>query len=337
MQPTYDCVIIGGGPAGLYASFYAGLRDMKIALVEALDHLGGKLSFYPEKMVWDVGALPPSKGKQIQKHLIEQARTFQPDIYLNTKIIKIEKVEDTFLLHSNQATTLKAKTVLLAIGGGIYTPKKLTVSLTKAVQDKIFYHFPDPNLIKGKELLVSGGGNSAVDYAIEAHEFGAKVTISYRGEKLKGHESQVRKLTELGIPVYYCDTIEEIRQQGQKLQVKCAVHTLSADYLLIQHGYEHDDSLFKNCSFDLKWHNEYALDCQQPSITSEMGIFATGDIQYYPGKVNLLTGAFNDSVHAVNQIKQYLDESAASFEMVSSHNEKFHTRNQALFANQEAI
>ena len=124
---------------------------------------------------------------------------------------------------------------------------------------------------------------------------------------------------------------------NQQLQVKCAQHSLTCDYVLIQHGYEHDGSLLEQCTFELNRHNEYTLACPQPSITSEPGIFATGDIQYYPGKVNLLAGAFNDSVHAVNQIKQYLDASAASHEMVSSHNKKFYTRNQRLYAKKEEI
>ena len=341
MTTIADVLIIGGGPTGLYASFYAGLRDLSVVLFEAQAELGGKINFYPEKMVWDVGALPPTKGKKVKEHLIEQANLFDPTIYLKTKIISLTKEDDLFYAVDDQGRTHVGRTVLVCIGGGVVSPQKLPCFIHNNVDNYIHYQFPDQQAIQGKHLVISGGGDAAVDYAIEAVSYGAKVTLCYRGEKLKAHEAQVKKMKAEGIQVLMNHTIDGVNQAetfNMVLRLKNSANhetiDFLCDHLLIQHGYDRDSGLLDKVSFDLARHEDFYLNCEIPTKTSHPGVFAAGAIHYFKGKVNLLAGAFQDAAQAVNQIKHYLEPTSVPQAMVSSHNEKFSERNRQLLVNE---
>lgn len=341
MSTIMDVLIIGGGPTGLYASFYAGLRDLSVAIFEAQAELGGKISFYPEKMVWDVGALPPTKGKKVKEQLIEQAKLFNPTVYTKTKIVALTKENDLFYAEDDLGRTHIGRTVLVCIGGGVVSPQKLPCFIHNNVDDFIHYQFPDQQAINGKHLVISGGGDAAVDYAIEAASYGAKVTLCYRGEQLKAHEAQVKKLTTEGIHVVMNHTIDGVNQADtfnmiltlKNSQTKERIDYL-CDHLLIQHGYDRDSALLDRVSFDLAKHEDFYLNCEIPTKTSHPGVFAAGDIHYFAGKVNLLAGAFQDAAQAINQIKHYLDPASVPQAMVSSHNEKFSEMNHQLLVNE---
>jgi len=341
MTTIADVLIIGGGPTGLYASFYAGLRDLSVVLFEAQAELGGKINFYPEKMVWDVGALPPTKGKKVKEHLIEQAKLFDPTVYMKTKIIALTKEDDLFYAVDDQGRTHVGRTVLVCIGGGVVSPQKLPCFIHNNVDNYIHYQFPDQQAIQGKHLVISGGGDAAVDYAIEAVSYGAKVTLCYRGEKLKAHEAQVKKMKAEGIQVLMNHTIDGVNQAetfNMVLRLKNSANhetiDFLCDHLLIQHGYDRDSGLLDKVSFDLARHEDFYLNCEIPTKTSHPGVFAAGDIHYLKGKGNLLGGAFQDAAQAVNQIKHYLEPTSVPQAMVSSHNEKFSERNRQLLVNE---
>lgn len=341
MSTIMDVLIIGGGPTGLYASFYAGLRDISVAIFEAQAELGGKINFYPEKMVWDVGALPPTKGKKVKEQLIEQAKLFNPTVYTKTKIVALTKENDLFYAEDDLGRTHVGRTVLVCIGGGVVSPQKLPCFIHNNVDDFIHYQFPDQQAINGKHLVISGGGDAAVDYAIEAASYGAKVTLCYRGEHLKAHEAQVKKLNTEGIHVIMNHTIDGVNQADtfnmiltlKNSQTQERIDYL-CDHLLIQHGYDRDSALLDRVSFDLAKHEDFYLNCDIPTKTSHPGVFAAGDIHYFAGKVNLLAGAFQDAAQAINQIKHYLDPASVPQAMVSSHNEKFCEMNHQLLVNE---
>lgn len=264
MTTIADVLIIGGGPTGLYASFYAGLRDLSVVLFEAQAELGGKINFYPEKMVWDVGALPPTKGKKVKEHLIDQAKLFDPTVYLKTKIIALTKEDDLFYAVDDQGRTHVGRTVLVCIGGGVVSPQKLPCFIHNNVDNYIHYQFPDQQAIQGKHLVISGGGDAAVDYAIEAVSYGAKVTLCYRGEKLKAHEAQVKKMKAEGIQVLMNHTIDGVNQAetfNMVLRLKNSANhetiDFLCDHLLIQHGYDRDSGLLDKVSFDLARHEDF--------------------------------------------------------------------------------
>lgn len=336
---VYDVLIIGGGPAGLYASFYAGLRDLSVCLLEAQTELGGKINFYPEKMVWDVGALPPTKGKQLKHQLIDQALIFQPTVHTDTRVVSLSKEKAFFHAIDDQGRSYRGKSVLVCIGGGIVAPNKLPCSIQRNSGDYIHYQFPDPALIKGKHLVISGGGDAAVDYALEAANYGAKVTLCYRGANFKAHEAQVKKMKAANISIrtnHIISKVEQAKNFPLVLSLKDSSDqetTCLCDHLLVQHGYQHDSTLLDRIDFDLTRHEAFYLHCEVPTKTSFAGVFAAGDIHYFKGKLNLLAGAFQDAAQAINQIKAYLQPESHPQAMVSSHNKKFAQMNQELFKN----
>ncbi|EAC9497068.1 NAD(P)/FAD-dependent oxidoreductase, partial [Listeria monocytogenes] len=286
-------------------------------------------------------ALPPTKGKKVKEHLIEQAKLFDPTIYLKTKIISLTKEDDLFYAVDDQGRTHVGRTVLVCIGGGVVSPQKLPCFIHNNVDNYIHYQFPDQQAIQGKHLVISGGGDAAVDYAIEAVSYGAKVTLCYRGEKLKAHEAQVKKMKAEGIQVLMNHTIDGVNQAetfNMVLRLKNSANhetiDFLCDHLLIQHGYDRDSGLLDKVSFDLARHEDFYLNCEIPTKTSHPGVFAAGDIHHFKGKVNLLAGAFQDAAQAVNQIKHYLEPTSVPQAMVSSHNEKFSERNRQLFVNE---
>lgn len=330
-----DVIIIGGGPAGLYSCFYAGLRDLSVTLLEAQEELGGKLSFYPEKFIWDIGALDPTQGSDVKESMIKQAQVFQPDIHTNSKVVDIKKEDKLFRVIDEHQNEYLGKTILFAVGGGIVSPKKLAATIDEAAKEYVHYAFPPHRQISGGHAIVSGGGDGAVDYAIECQKFAEKVSLVYRGEKLKALEAQVKLFEEQGGVIYTNTTIESVNAVGEDtIELTCLNQedsvTLQGHALLVQHGYDRDSEFIDSLAFEFEREDDFYLKCETPNCTNYEGIYAAGDVQAYKGKVYLLLGAFQDGANAVNLIKTYLEPESYLFGRVSSHNEKFDSLNEEL-------
>ncbi|MGX7420263.1 NAD(P)/FAD-dependent oxidoreductase [Carnobacterium gallinarum] len=334
-QALVDVVIIGGGPAGLYASFYGGLRDLKVTVLEAQENLGGKLNFYPQKFVWDVGGMAGTKGEEICQNLIQQGMLFGATIYTNSPAIGLTKSENLFYVEDQQGRIHPCRTVLLAIGGGIISPKKLTIPISKIVSKNLHYTFPKHKAIQKKRVFVSGGGDAAIDYANECLELAKEVTLVYRGEKIKAHEASLASFIAGGGKVRLNTVIVDV-QEGTKSELEVSLNCqgktekLAADHLLIQHGYDYNSAFLDGVPFEFLKEQDYYLKCLEPTQTNIPGIFAAGDSQSYAGKLYLLAGAFQDGANSINQIKQYLEPKSYGQAMVSSHNDKFNEMNHEL-------
>lgn len=331
MTSIIDLIIVGGGPAGLYAAFYGGLRDLSIALLEARGTLGGKINFYPEKFVWDIGALPATQGKKVRQNLIEQAETFGPEISLNTKVTHITQKNNLFYVTDNQNQTRVCRSILLAVGGGVVAPKKLSVPINEELSSNVHYAFPNHQAIKGKRLVISGGGDAALDYGNECLDYAKEVFVVYRGNSLKALEASHRNFLEKGGQLLLNQEIHGVRQgSSHEMEIVLSNQVLATDHLLIQHGYDRDSSLLDNLPFTFEKVDNFYLHCDIPTQTNIPGIFAAGDIQTSKGKLHLLAGAFQDAANSINLIKQYLDPESHQQAMVSSHNHKFDEKNHLL-------
>ena len=176
-EELYDVTIIGGGPAGLYTAFYSGMRDLKTKLIEYGPELGGRMLIYPEKMIWDVGGVTPILGEQLIAQLIEQAKTFDPTIVFNQQIVGVERLVDGhFILTSATGEKHYSKTIILAIGYGMLTMNKLEIEGADRYEvTNLHYTVQELEMFRGKNLLISGGGNSAVDWANELVPIAASV------------------------------------------------------------------------------------------------------------------------------------------------------------------
>lgn len=309
-----DCTIIGGGPAGLYASFYAGMRDMSVRLIEIRKSLGGKLHFYPEKKIWDIGGMLPTHGLDVMNQLIEQSNTFEPEIILDTKIINIEKInEHLFKVVSSDGESYYSRSVVIATGGGLVYPRKLKSDQAKAYENtNLHYTIYRLNDFKNKKVVIVGGGNSAIDWANELADTVAELHLIHRNDTFKAHESQLRKLKESNVQIHSYTSIEKLvptESTGriQAIELKNSqsqtAYQLPLDDLIVNIGFDFEANFHQTEGHELSLKDNFYIEANTMTHTSVEGIYAIGDIVDYVGKVRLIAGAFHDAVNAVNEIK----------------------------------
>ena len=336
----YDVTIIGGGPAGLYSAFYSGLRDLKTKIIEFQPKLGGKLNIFSEKMLWDVGGQAPIMAGDFIENLKQQANTFDPTICLNSKVHEIRKERDVFVIETTDGQCHYSKTVIVATGGGIFKPIKLEIKGAEKYEMKnLHYTIKGLERFAGHEVLISGGGNGAVDWAVELLHVAKKVTVIYRKEDLTAHEAQIKKLRAHNVEILLNSEIVSLLPNDDQSRIETAVisqngNTLSIDVddIVISHGYNREVSLNFAPDIEPKKKDNYCLVSVGQCKTSVPGIFAAGDIVSYNDKVGLILGTFQDAVLAVNSAKLFMEPEANEYGMVSSHNEKFKEKNQQILA-----
>lgn len=334
----FDVTIVGGGPAGLYSAFYSGMRNMKTKIIEVQPVLGGKVNIYPEKILWDVGGQPPLQAQLFVQNLITQARTFAPTILLKTKVEQIQKQGDLFVLTTDSRELHYSKTIIIAVGGGILNPIKLEVEgAEKYEMTNLHYTILGLERFRNRKVLVSGGGNGAIDWAVELLRVAKEVVVIYRKDQMSAHESQVEKLKEQGVQILLNAEIQSVVSNHNKTAIdeviisqNGQIHALQVDEVLISHGYNREVSLSFADNIQPVKKDDYYLVSLGQCKTSVPGIFAAGDIVTYDDKVNLLIGTFQDAVLAVNNAKLYIEPKAQQYAMVSSHNEQFKEKNKML-------
>mgnify|MGYP001438188729 CR=1 FL=1 len=337
----YDVTIIGSGPAGLYSAFYSGLRSMKTKIIEFQPKLGGKIHVYPQKMIWDIGGLPPVSGEKLIEQLVAQGLTFNPTVILNEKVTNIEQNEpNLFVLHTESGKKHYSKTVIIAIGAGILKPKVLQVENASLYESaNLHYTVPSLNHFKDKTVIISGGGNAAVDWAVELLPYVKQLYFTYRNDSLKAHEAQVELLESSSARCFFNASITKLHGDFQKINIESVeltnhlteeITTLPVDDVIVSHGYERESELLNQCTLDIKRVQDYYIAGTAKSQSSVEGIYAAGDILMYDGKVGLIAGTFQDAINAVNRAKQFIQPDASDYAMVSSHNDLFKEKNKAL-------
>lgn len=342
MDDIYDITIIGGGPGGLYSAFYAGLRDLKTKIIEYKSTLGGKLHVYPEKIIWDIGGLTATPAQKVIENLVEQGLTFQPTVCLNTKVNLVTKKDDLFVIETSTGEKHFSKKVVVAVGGGIINPIKLHVEGAEKYEvSNLHYTIRGIQSFKNKSLLISGGGNSAIDWAKDLIGIAKQITVIYRGENLSAHEAQIRYLEENGVPIITNTQIASLVANEEKTKIKEVIleniatketSTIVVDDVLVNHGYDRDHSFAFAAAVNPERDKEYQyyLTTNGKGLTTVDGIYAVGDISKHDNKVYLITGAFIDAINAINDIKLNLEPTADKFAKVSSHHEVFEARNREI-------
>jgi ferredoxin/flavodoxin---NADP+ reductase len=337
----FDVTIIGGGPAGLYSAFYSGLREMKTKIIEFQPQLGGKLHIYPEKMIWDVGGLTPTPGAKLIEQLVKQGQTFNPTVVLNERVTSISKNEQNlFELKAASGTVHYSKTVIVAVGSGILKPQKLPIEGAERYEvSNLHYTVKSLAYFKGKTVIISGGGNTAIDWANELEPVAKKVYLTHRRENLSGHEAQITQLLTSSVECLFNTSITKLIASDDQEVINMVELTnketgeishLDIDEVVINHGFEQDTSLLEQSECDIQLLDNYYIAANSTGQSSVEGLYAAGDIVKYDGKVNLIAGAFQDAANAVNRAKQYIQPDATESGMVSSHNEVFKQRNREL-------
>lgn len=340
-QELFDVTIIGGGPAGLYASFYSGLREMKTKIIEYRPQLGGKVHIYPEKMIWDVGALTPVTGAQLIEQMVQQGLTFHPTVVLGEKVERISKQKTGhFVLETDSGERHLSKTVIVATGSGILQPQRLHIEGAEKFEvTNLHYTVRSLKTFKDKTVIISGGGNTAIDWANELEPVAKKIYLTYRKGTLKGHESQVTKLMNSSIECLFHTTITKLIADQAQDRIEMveltnrktgAILRLAVDDVFINHGYEQDTSLLKNSELPIALVDDFYIKGNVNGESSVPGLYAAGDILHHEGKLQLIAGAFQDAANAVNRAKVYIQPDASQTATVSSHHEIFQSRNREM-------
>jgi len=340
MSEIFEVTIIGGGPAGLYSAFYSGLREMKTKIIEFQPFLGGKVHVYPEKMIWDVGGITPIPAEQLIKQLVEQGLTFNPEVVLGEKVTAITKNDEgIFVIETASGGKHYSQTVIIAVGGGILKPTKIELEGAEKFEvSNLHYTVKSLTRFKNKTILISGGGNAAIDWANALEPYAKKIYLTYRNEMLKGHEAEVSKLKNSSVELLLNTTIEKLQAADnheaiEKVVLKDQENSLieiAVDEVIINHGFERDSELVKKSPLNIELHNDFYVKGTPMSESNVPGLFAAGDILHHEGKLHLIAGAFQDAANAVNKAKQYITPDATAWGMVSSHNDLFKERNKEL-------
>jgi thioredoxin reductase len=340
-KEIFEVTVIGGGPAGLYSAFYSGLREMKTKLIEYQPQLGGKIHVYPEKMIWDVGGQTPILGAKLIEQLVEQGLTFNPTVVLNEKVKSITRDEfGIFVVKTASEDQHYSKTIIIAIGSGILKSQKIEIEGAERFEaSNLHYTVKSLKRFKDKTVIISGGGNSAIDWANELEPISKKVYLTYRKDALKGHESQATQLLNSSAVCFFNTSINKLIAGSNNEGIERVelinhetgeVFDLAIDEVIINHGYERDSTLLENSELDIAMIDDYYIAGNATSESSINGIYAAGDILMFEGKLNIISGAFQDAANAVNKAKQFIQPDANKIGVVSSHNDLFKKRNREL-------
>ncbi|MFF2886064.1 NAD(P)/FAD-dependent oxidoreductase [Paenibacillus sp. NPDC057967] len=337
MRELYDVTIIGGGPAGLYTAFYSGMRELKTKIIEAQDQLGGRMLLYPEKIVWDVGGVPPIRAEKLLEQIIQQGMTFDPTLVMSEQIVGLDRQEDgTFILTAASGQLHYTRAVIMACGYGIRKLAKLEIEGADRYEvTNLYYTVQNLETFRGKRVLISGGGDSAVDWANELEKVAASVTVVHRRDSFGGLERNVTMMKESSVDVRTPYALHALYStDGQSIGQVLIKHIeteeeirLDVDAVIVNHGMRSDFGPIRNWGFDM---GEWKANVTSKMETNIAGVFGAGDFVGHDSKVGLIAGTFTDAIVALNSAKVYLEPEANPYAYVSSHNDRFKEKNKLL-------
>jgi ferredoxin/flavodoxin---NADP+ reductase len=314
-ENIYDITIIGAGPSGLFAGFYAGMRKNKVQIIDSLEIPGGQLTaLYPEKTIHDVPGYFAVKAETLVADLVKQTAQFGVPIRLSEKVVDITPTETQGVY---QVTTTKSsyltKSVIIATGNGSFAPKPLKTDEPSEFDDtKLGYSVTDKQQYAGQSVAVAGGGDSAIDLALMLAEVAESVSLIHRRDAFRAHESSVDKLQASTVHVVTPVTIRSIsdHQDGLRLALSDD-RELEVDHLIVQHGFLSNNKDIRAWSVNLEMKRQHFM-VDSHYQTSCENIYAIGDTANYDGKLGLIVEGFKEGPHAVNQIMTKIHEGKLS-------------------------
>ncbi len=308
-----DITIIGGGPVGLFAAFYAGLRQAKTKLIESLPILGGQPNIlYPEKEIYDIPGHPTITGSKITKQLIQQLDHFDQDICLGEKVQSIQKKEGMFQIQTPKQVHY-SKTIIITVGQGAFKPRKLPFDYPAVFEDhNLHYVVKDRQSFAGKNVAVFGGGDSAVDWALSLEPIAKQVYLVHRRPKFRAMESSVQKLQDSGVEIITPFVASDFQSKdGKTISATTLTKArsdetfdLPVDAVIVNYGFVSSLEGIDNWQVD---HQAGGITVDHRMATSQEGIFAAGDVASYKDKIKLIAVGFGEAPIAVNHAIRYIN------------------------------
>jgi thioredoxin reductase (NADPH) len=312
-----DLLIIGAGPTGLFAAYYAGFRELSVALVDSLPEPGGQVTaMYPEKMIFDVAGFPAIRGRDLVSALVEQAAQWQPTYLLGQQARDLaEAGDDTYLVTLADGSAVCARSILITAGIGEFRPRPLPAA--DGWLGRGMVHFvPSLDVHRGKDVVVVGGGDSALDWVLALHPIAKSITLVHRRAAFRALPATVRQVRELDVPIIVDAEVSAVRGSEEcidevDITVKTGqVHVLPAQTLVAALGFVADLGPIESWGLEL---DHRAVRVDSTMCTPRNRIYAAGDVAAYPGKVKLIATGFGEAATAVNNIAVALNPEAHLF------------------------
>ena len=308
-----DTLIIGAGPVGLFCVHQLGIIGLKCEVVDNLDKIGGQcIELYPDKPIYDIPAVPECTGEELTNNLIEQIKAFKTNFHLNERVEEIKKVEKKWITKTNKGTEFESSSIIIAAGVGSFEPRKFsTKEIDKFTGKQILYSIRDKTVFKDKTVCIFGGGDSALDWAIELSNT-SKVILVHRRDDFRGMQASI-------------DKANQLKEEGKiEIYTKYQLDSVSGNEKVESINIKHDDESIREIKTDyvlgffglimqLGPISEWGLNLDKKTIpvntesfeTNKEGIFAIGDICSYPGKLKLILSGFHEGALAARGCFKY--------------------------------
>jgi thioredoxin reductase (NADPH) len=308
-----DVVIIGAGPTGLFCAHQLGIIGLKCEIIDNLDKIGGQcIELYPDKPIYDIPAIPECTGEELTNNLIEQIKPFDFNFYLDERVEEIKNENQKWIIKTSKGTKFNSPNIVIAGGVGSFEPRKFSVKECEKFEGKsVYYSVKDKTIFQDKTVTIFGGGDSALDWAIELSAT-SKVQLIHRRDEFRGSQASV-------------DKVKELSKEGKiELLTKYQLSSIKGNKKIESIGIKHDDGGIKNIETDyllgffglimqlgpiINW----GLNLDKKHIpvnienfeTNQKGIFAIGDICTYPGKLKLILSGFHEGALAARGCFKY--------------------------------
>ena len=326
---TTDVVIVGAGPVGLFAVFELGLLDLKVHLVDILDRAGGQCSeLYPEKPIYDIPGLPLVTGQELTDRLMEQAAPFHPQFHFNEMVEAVERQADgSWLVRTDGGLVFNAKAIVIAAGGGSFQPKRPPIPGIEEYEGKsVFYAVKKMETFRGKNVLISGGGDSALDWTINLQPIAKSMQLIHRRDGFRAAPASVNEMHRLvdeGKMKFHLGQVTKLHGSNGRLEgvtIKGndnAEFDIECDTLLPFFGLTMKLGPIANWGLNLH-ENLVPVDTEK-FATNEPGIYAIGDINTYPGKLKLILSGFHEAALMAQAAARHINpEAKITFQYTTS-------------------
>ena len=322
-----DVIIIGAGPVGLFAVHQLGIKGLKAVVIDNLDKVGGQcIELYPDKPIYDIPAVPECTGEQLTTRLLEQIKPFDNEMFLNDRVDEVRQEKDNWIVKTSNKKEFIAPNILIAGGVGSFEPRKISLKEAEKLEGKsVFYAVKNKDQFKNKKISIFGGGDSALDWALELSKF-SKITLIHRRNEFRGAQHTLSE-------------IKKLEKEGKiSIKTPCQIKSLDSETDLKSITIKFDDGKTEKIPTDIILGffglimklgpiAEWGLNMDKKTIevnsenfeTSKKGIFAAGDICSYPGKLKLILSGFHEvALASVECFKRARPNEKYRFEFTTS-------------------
>lgn len=311
-----DLLVIGAGPVGLYAAYYAGFRGFRTVVCDTLPEIGGQISaMYPEKLIYDVAGFPAVRGRDLIDGLAEQAGAYSPEYVLGEQAVALEHTPHGVAVTTAAGTRIEATVLLITAGIGAFRPRPLPAAEEFAGEGIVFF-VPKLDVHAGQDVVIVGGGDSAFDWALSLHPIAKSVTLVHRREAFRAHAGTVDRVRDLGVRLITSSEVTAIHGDGKVTGVEVThkqtadSQHLPADTVVAALGFV--AAIGPLADWGLELQKRHIL-VDTTMATNLPRVYAAGDIATYPGKVPLIAIGFGEAALAVNNAAPLIDPSHGVF------------------------